>query len=71
MVAVGTNVGFNKDDSLIGTKVNVATKIHFMSRLQKKDAMASDSRRIKVRTTNIISYSISYFWVNFFHKFVL
>ena len=57
----------NKDDSFIGTKVEVATKIHCLSRLQQKDAMASDSRRNKVRTTTIISTAISYFWINCFH----
>ena len=57
----------SKDDTLVGSKDDVAQKIHFVNRLQQKDAMASDSRRNKVRTTTIISNSISYFCVNRFH----
>ena len=45
----------NKVDSMIGSKDDVATKFHFMSRLQQRDAMASDSRRNQVRTTTKIS----------------
>ena len=51
----------NKDDSLIGSKDDVATKIHFMSRFQQKYAMVSDSRRNKVRTTAITSNSHNFF----------